>query len=202
MKTALLFLSRVLALVSLLPMARGATVTWDGGGGNNAWENPANWSANLLPTSADDVVITGTGEIIYSTGSATVRSLQSSRGFTLAGGTFTLTTGSSSVTGVLKLNGGTLIVRGATASFSASNASHNGSSLSARDGGTIDLPALATLLRESSGYVTLSAHGAGSRISLPALEQTTVSEYYALELEALDGGTIEAPAFSAFTGGR
>ena len=63
------------------------------------------------------------------------------------------------------------------------------------------MPALATLLRESSGYATLSAHGAGSRISLPALEQTTVSEYYALELEALDGGTIEAPAFSAFTGG-
>ncbi len=34
-----------------------ATVTWDGGAGSQFWEDAANWSANALPTAADDVVI-------------------------------------------------------------------------------------------------------------------------------------------------
>lgn len=34
-----------------------AAVSWDGGGGNNLWSNPLNWSNDLLPGNADDVTI-------------------------------------------------------------------------------------------------------------------------------------------------
>ena len=37
--------------------ALAATITWDGGGGNNSWHDPANWSGDVVPGSADDVVI-------------------------------------------------------------------------------------------------------------------------------------------------
>ena len=30
---------------------------WDGGGGTNAWSNPANWTGNILPSASDDVVL-------------------------------------------------------------------------------------------------------------------------------------------------
>jgi hypothetical protein len=38
----------------------GATMTWDGGGGSSSWKNPLNWSTDDLPTSVDDVTISGT----------------------------------------------------------------------------------------------------------------------------------------------
>lgn len=34
-----------------------AAVSWDGGGGNNLWSNPLNWSNDALPGSTDDVTI-------------------------------------------------------------------------------------------------------------------------------------------------
>src|SRR5262245_12405228 len=38
-------------------------VSWDGGGDGTSWRDAANWSGNVLPTSADDVVIDVPGEI-------------------------------------------------------------------------------------------------------------------------------------------
>jgi Secretion system C-terminal sorting domain len=35
----------------------GATVYWDGGGGNNLWATAANWVGNVVPVAGDDVVL-------------------------------------------------------------------------------------------------------------------------------------------------
>lgn len=37
-----------------------AAVVWDGGGADNNWSNPQNWSGNTVPTSSDSVVFDGT----------------------------------------------------------------------------------------------------------------------------------------------
>lgn len=37
-----------------------ATRTWDGGGADNQWSTAANWSGNIVPTAADDVVFDAT----------------------------------------------------------------------------------------------------------------------------------------------
>src|SRR5688500_14841213 len=110
MKAANQFFFFLILVLGVLA-SEGATVTWDGGGGNNAWENAANWSANVAPGAADDVVISGTGEVVYSTGSTTVRSLQSARGVTISGGRLTLAGGTSSVQGAFSMTGGALTDR-------------------------------------------------------------------------------------------
>ncbi len=35
----------------------GATITWDGGGGDSSWHNPRNWNSDVLPGPGDDVVL-------------------------------------------------------------------------------------------------------------------------------------------------
>lgn len=48
------------------PLTMAATRTWDNEGGDNRWDNAVNWSANKIPTSADDVriVLAGAGECL------------------------------------------------------------------------------------------------------------------------------------------
>src|SRR5262245_37265074 len=108
-------------------LAEGATVSWDGGGGNNSWHTAANWSGNAVPGLNDDVIIDVPGDItvVYSTGSTTVRSLQCQEGFQLTGGTLTVTAGASVVNGALRLGAGALVVRGAGATFTANGATTN-----------------------------------------------------------------------------
>lgn len=53
---------------------------WDGGGGNDQWNDPLNWSGNTLPLPADDVVldhsiITGTYVVVLPGRAVTVRSI-------------------------------------------------------------------------------------------------------------------------------
>jgi len=40
-----------------VPVARAATITWDGGGDGSSWNDPANWVGDAIPTSADEVVL-------------------------------------------------------------------------------------------------------------------------------------------------
>jgi hypothetical protein len=48
------------------PLALAATRTWDNEGGDNRWDNALNWSANKIPTSADDarIVLAGAAECL------------------------------------------------------------------------------------------------------------------------------------------
>lgn len=70
-----------------------AFVLWDGGGGDNSWHNPLNWSGDALPTAADHVMIDapGTPTIEFSQGSATVASLWTLEALRVSGGALQVT---------------------------------------------------------------------------------------------------------------
>jgi hypothetical protein len=40
--------------------AFGASVTWDGGGADENWSTPGNWSGDTVPGTGDSVVVDGT----------------------------------------------------------------------------------------------------------------------------------------------
>ena len=42
-----------------MPSAQAATTTWTGAGGDSKWNTAANWSGGAVPTSTDDVVVSG-----------------------------------------------------------------------------------------------------------------------------------------------
>lgn len=56
MKKILLTIFCSIAITALI---NAATVTWDNGGDGASWTDPLNWDTDLLPTSADDVLIDG-----------------------------------------------------------------------------------------------------------------------------------------------
>jgi uncharacterized Zn-binding protein involved in type VI secretion len=58
--SVLLLFSLISVLFLFLQPAQGATVTWDGGGADNNWSTPENWSTDLVPGSSDSVVFDGT----------------------------------------------------------------------------------------------------------------------------------------------
>src|SRR5438270_615654 len=69
-----------------------ANVTWDGGGGTNNWSEPANWSGDVVPGSADTAFFDGT-----STKDATIDVNINVRGIRINSGyTGTITQSSSS----------------------------------------------------------------------------------------------------------
>jgi hypothetical protein len=67
-----------------------AAISWDGDAGDNLWHTPANWSGNVVPTSADDVTIdvAGTPSILLNSGSGnrSVNSLVLRESLTISGG--------------------------------------------------------------------------------------------------------------------
>ena len=66
-----------------------SAVNWDGGGGDLLWSNPLNWSADQLPTAADDVTIDAAGDvtIVHDVGTNVVASLDSRDSLEISGGT-------------------------------------------------------------------------------------------------------------------
>src|SRR3954452_7250098 len=68
-----------------------AIITWDGGAGTFNWNEAANWDVDPLPGANDDAVIpdlTGSPTIVVSSGSVTIKSLQSAESLGFNGGTF------------------------------------------------------------------------------------------------------------------
>ncbi len=65
------------SLVFLLhvPGLRAAVVTWDGGGGDNSWHNPLNWTGDTLPTTTDSAVIDAVGTTIKVIASTEINAL-------------------------------------------------------------------------------------------------------------------------------
>ena len=109
MKRMRLWLLAILIFMSF--PAAAATITWDGGGidadSNNRWDNPLNWSGDVLPSSTDDVVFDGSRSDtidIAGTTAAEIRSLTVTSDFTgtIDGNFWTITT-----TGDAQLDGGT-----------------------------------------------------------------------------------------------
>ncbi|MGD9632161.1 MAG: hypothetical protein AB7U97_02710, partial [Pirellulales bacterium] len=86
-----------------------ALVTWDGGGTSTDWNEAANWTNNVLPGAADDVVIdvAASPTITFSSGSASIKSLQSTEVISLSGGTLSIAE-ASQIDNALNLSGGTL----------------------------------------------------------------------------------------------
>lgn len=84
-----------------------ASIFWDGGGDGVNWASANNWSTNVLPTSADDVTISGTGTITISTGLANAHNLVSARAVNMTGGTLTAAT--IQVNNTLTVNSGATI---------------------------------------------------------------------------------------------
>ena len=90
---ALIVLSAALLIAS---PAQAATVTWDGGGGDNNWSTGANWDTGSAPTDADDVVLDATStKDMTIDGDYTVNSFSMNSGYT---GTVTQASGSDLVT--------------------------------------------------------------------------------------------------------
>src|SRR5688572_26870408 len=103
-----IFLCLIVQSVGMTATARAATVSWDGGGGNNSWQTAANWSGNVLPGANDDVVIDLPGDltVVHTSGNTTVRSLNCQEGFQLLAGSLTVSAGASTIGGPLRLSVG------------------------------------------------------------------------------------------------
>ncbi len=86
-------LAAVVAALVLVTTASAVTKTWDGGAGTNSWHDGANWNPDGVPTSRDDVVLTGAITVVHSSGLSSVGNL-------------------SITTGTLVVSGGTLEVAG------------------------------------------------------------------------------------------
>ncbi len=183
--------------------ACGATISWDGGGGDSRWSTPANWTGDVLPRTGDDVVIdlAGAPTVDHASGDTQVRSLTCTRGFRLSGGSLTVTAGESRIDGSLELAGGQLDVTGAGTVFrSTGPVSHAGSDLGVRRGARMALPALASLQKTESRDLRLSAADAASVLDLPGVISAAVQEFYDLELSASDGGQVRLTALRSMAG--
>jgi hypothetical protein len=95
--------------------ANPAAVFWDGGGDGVNWTDARNWSADVLPTPADDVTINlGSGVIHYGDGTTTVNGLTTSRPLSIDFGTLVVT-GATTETDTLTVSAGTLTLNGPAA---------------------------------------------------------------------------------------
>ena len=180
-----------------------ATVSWDGGGGDDSWHTAANWSSDVLPGPADDVVINRPGPLTVALqqGNVSIRSLQCANHLRLAGSHFELTAGASQVQGTLTLSSGTLRVEGEGASLEATGPTlHEGASLEVAEGARLRLPTLGQLNRTSSGDVTLRAWGTESLLDLPAVSRAAVADYYQLAIWVNDGAEVRLPLLAALEG--
>lgn len=149
----------------------GITRTWDGGGADNKWSTPGNWSADTIPGANDKAVFDSTGKkdatvdasfggtvgtvIIYRsyTGSITL-----SRALTVSG---SLTHSGSSTTGItwtqdsendLRVTGNLSILSGATVTVKRSSTSGNGSGQSIRVDGNLLIATGATVTADGQGF--------------------------------------------------
>lgn len=180
----------------LLPMhAKAVDRTWDAGAGTTNWETAANWSADTIPTSNDNVIIdTLPGAVLTGTrASAQLRVgyvAGSSGALTISGGQLTSTSG---VLGDVDTSAGTVTITGA-----GSNWTNNGrltignagqGTLTIEDGGVVsNTEGRIGGAADSTGDVTVS--GAGSNWT----SSTTLYVGYSGSgsLSISDGGTVNS----------
>ncbi len=93
-------------------LLRAASVSWDGGGDGTSWHDPLNWSADTLPTSADNVTIALPGAVVAhssTTATTVIASLVCPQELRLTFGSLTVTGDSVFAGGTLRLLGGTFV---------------------------------------------------------------------------------------------
>ena len=108
-----------------------ATITWDGGGPSDDWNDPTNWDTDTVPGSADDALIPQ-AITITSSANASVNRITSNSRITINGGTFTILGDASiNASNAVNINGaGTLVLD--TMTLSGSGALNNNATLELR----------------------------------------------------------------------
>ncbi len=105
MSSKLLLVAVRAVTVLILCRCSAATITWDGGGDGVTWQDPANWSGNVLPGVADDAVLGAGSEVRVDGPAVSVRSVDVRRPMRVVNGGVTTVSG-------LVANGGSLILDG------------------------------------------------------------------------------------------
>jgi hypothetical protein len=147
-----------LALEPLEERVLLSQVNWVGGSTGD-WSVAANWSAGVLPTSADDAVIPVGVTVTHSWGNDAVNSLTSDGTLNITGGEVTLATSSRAAD--LNIDGGTLDGSGdveVTGALTWTNGTMGGSGVTTIDSG-------ATLTLGEQGYSYLTLLGGGSLVN-------------------------------------
>lgn len=213
----------VLGSLALPPTVKAATRTWDGGGANNLWNNPLNWSADTLPVAGDTVIFDGTSSKNADINVAvTVAIVQVNAGYggtitQLPGVNFTVTssytqsagsfvggTTAVTVTGAFTVNVGGLFTS-TTGTMTVTGAVNLGAGAFSHNAGSVVF---------SGSNVTLNLGGAATFNNVQFLSGTktitvgdTMTVLGTLELTAgaVNGGTLAAQgninARVGFTGG-
>ena len=166
----------------------GAAISFSGASGGN-WNDATNWSGGAIPTSSDDVTISGktvyvvSGDnvaagsvIIENSGAATVGTLNIQ-----SGGTLTIS--STTVTAVfLKIRGGVVNNQGTLSVSINSGSTSYTVSLQNTTGGATKMPS--TLI--NSGTLTIDASAGGTTATCISLSQTDAG----VQSTFTTGGTI------------
>ena len=187
---------------------RGGIVIWDGGGGDGLWQTAANWSGDVLPGAADDVILSAAGGAsvsITNTLQTTLKSLQSSNSLVQSGGSLRLTSGNSRVDAPLSLLGNTLVTIAGTGSVLTVQSSFSmaGGTLQAVSGGRAVFSTLTTYAKPAGcATVIWKADGTGSRFEFPALLSLDGADCAALQIEAFRGAEISLPQLTTLIEGQ
>ncbi len=182
------------AALASAPHVEAATRTWDGGGGDNNWSTPANWSADTLPVAGDTVTFNGTSTKnatidpavvsvavfqvnagytgVISQGAGDALSITTS--YTQSAGTFTAGNGTTSIS----VTGGTTVNSGGTFNGGSSTLSLTGAltvnagGLFTSTSGTLTVTGAVTfaalVFTHNSGSVVLSTSNATLNLGLAA----------------------------------
>ena len=171
-------------------------VTWTGGGGDDLWSDPANWSDDQVPGAGEDVSIDQSGNptIQITSGAQVVHSLTSSDLISISAGSLSIAA-SSSLTGGLTMTGGSLTATGSGTVVTVSGTTTiSAASLYAQGGATLSLPNLTSF---SSNQSTFQADGAGSVLDVSAL--TNVTQQGPWDIDATNGGTLNLSGLTSLT---
>lgn len=194
----------VLALLGLAS-ARGASVVWDGGGGDFSWQNRTNWSGDSLPGPTDDVAISIAGDAtIVVSSNVTVRSLQCDQDLTLETGTLKVTGGESTVQGrlVVKTNAILAATGSSTRLAGAGAVTADGAGFEVTSGASISLPGLVTYNKGNPCRSTFwRANGAGSALEFPGLTALNGGACVPIEIEATSGAVVSLTNLGTITEG-
>jgi len=189
----------VLFFIALAPKVHAATITWDGGGGDENWDTCDNWSTNTCPTSSDtaqfnstsvknatintNITITSFNINSGYTGIVTQSAnIDMSGSFTLNDGTYTWSSGSWNVQQSFDVdNGATLNLTGATVTFDGGYAQYTNLYC------TGTFPAAIVISKSSNAYFSIAS---GCTVVNPTISSLPSLYVY---------GTLDPPSSTSVT---